>query len=268
MTCLEKTAQLYDILEELDRAYKCGDFSNFIPLLSEECTYESMWVADVLAGREAVANYLLKKGQTIKNTSSYPHCWIVEIIGQERKHPDLGLFIRQKVDDLTNEALAIVTSTQDGLVSKIHLCIPELFVTRDTEPFIELRPANGDDENEDATVRITDFYFLELSVFLKFSGFTFDEFDDQMIPMDTWIRMLDYWKEFIDVADYDSFAEKYAGIDYASWTVANREVHNILGYDGARIWNRREVNARFQAALQEWTNKYKDSYDSVSTYSY
>ena len=66
MTRLERNAQMVDVLWHLRKAYRSGDFSEFVSRLSEDCVYESMWVLEPLRGKGAVSNHLIGKGKSIK----------------------------------------------------------------------------------------------------------------------------------------------------------------------------------------------------------
>ena len=91
MTRLERNAQLHNVLRAMERAYEKGDFTEFVALLDEDCVYESMWVIERLHGREAVANHLLGKGNSISKSGSYPDCWIEEMVGNINPLPDTDI---------------------------------------------------------------------------------------------------------------------------------------------------------------------------------
>ena len=289
MTRLERNMQLYNVLRILDDAYRGGDFTEFVTLLAEDCVYESMWVLEPLCGREAVTNHLLGKGKSIQQSGAYPRCWIEEFVGNMNPIPNVDislngekkygtvalayesgkfcLILEQELDDKTNKVLIDLKLTEDGKVSRMDLCMPELFNTTGLCPHVEFLPANGDEENKDALIRIGYDYFNELYLFLGLADQDFDEYDDLAIPMENWKRMLQWWKEFVKAKDYDTIYEKMAGIDYDNWSVANKSAHRQLGWSGERLWNKRHIHADKLEGLLEWTQKY-GGYESIHTYGF
>ena len=289
MTRLERNMQLYNILRILEDAYEDGDFTEFVTLLAEDCVYESMWVLEPLRGREAVTNHLLGKGKSIQKSGAYPRCWIEEFVGSmnpisnaninlngEKKYGTVALayesgkfclMLEQELDGKTNEMLIDLKLTESGLVSRMDLCMPELFNTTGLCPHVVFLPANGDEENKDALIRIGYDYFNELYLFLGLADQDFDEYDDLVIPMENWERMLQWWEEFVEAKDYDTIYEKMAGIDYNNWSVANKFAHHRLGWSGERLWNERHIHADKLEGLLEWTQKYC-GYESIHTYGF
>jgi hypothetical protein len=281
--------QLYNVLRILEDAYEDGDFTEFVTLLAEDCVYESMWVLEPLRGREAVTNHLLGKGKSIQQSGAYPRCWIEEFVGNMNPIPNVDislngekkygtvalayesgkfcLMLKQELDGKTNEMLIDLKLTESGMVSRMDLCMPELFNTTGLCPHVEFLPANGDEENKDALIRIGYGYFNELYLFLGLADQDFDEYDDLVIPMENWERMLQWWKEFVEAKDYDTIYEKMAGIDYNNWSVANKFAHHRLGWSGERLWNERQIHADKLAGLLEWTQKYC-GYESIHTYGF
>lgn len=289
MTRLEKNTRLYNILRILEDAYEDGDFTEFVTLLTEDCVYESMWVLEPLRGREAVANHLLGKGKSIQRSGAYPRCWIEEFVGSmnpisnanislngEQKCGTVALtyepgkcclMLKQELDGKANKMLVDLKLTEDGMVRRMDLCMPELFNTTGLCPHVELLPANGDEENKEALIRIGYGYFNELYLFLGLADQDFDEYDDLVIPMENWERMLLWWKEFVEAKDYDAIYEKMAGIDYGNWSVANEFAHHQLGQGGERLWNERQIHADKLEGLLKWTRKYR-GYESIHTYGF
>ena len=150
----------------------------------------------------------------------------------------------------------------------MDLCMPELFNRNGMCPHVVFLPANGEEENEDALIRISGGYFSELYLFLGMAEEEFDEYDDLVIPMDNWVKALGFWKDFVDATDYDAFVEKAAGIDYEKWTVSNKFVMERLSWNGTNLWKRRRENAVILDGLLEWTQKYKNSHDCIRTYGF
>jgi len=289
VTRLERNMQLYNVLGILEDAYEEGDFAEFVPLLAEDCVYESMWVLEPLCGREAVANHLLEKGNSIRRSGAFPCCWIAETVGNmnplpesniningEKKYGTVALayeagkfclMLEQELDGKTNGMLIDLKLTEDGKVSRMDLCMPELFNTSGMRPHVILLPANGEDENKDALIRIGYDYCDELYLFLDLADQDFDMYGDLVIPMAKWERMLQWWKEFVEAKDYDTIYEKMAGIDYENWSVANKFAHHRLGWSGASLWNKRHIHAEKLEGLLEWTRKYC-GYESIHSYGF
>lgn len=290
MTRLERNTQLYNVLRILETAYEKGDFAEFVSLLTEDCVYESMWVLEPLCGREAVSRHLLGKGKSIRESETFPSCWIVELAGNMNPLPESDVIVNgenkrarialayeagkfclmmsQELNGETNEVLVDLKLTEDGKVSRMDLCMPELFNQNGMCPHVVFLPANGEEENEDALIRISDAYFSELYLFFDLAGEEFDEYDDLVIPMEKWEYILSRWKDFVNAPNYDAFVEKAAGIDYEKWSVANKSVIERLGWNGTSLWKRRRENAIMLEGLLEWTEKYRNSYDCVRTYGF
>lgn len=290
MTRLERNTQLYNVLRILETAYEDGDFTEFVDLLTEDCVYESMWVLEPLCGREAVSRYLLGKGKSIKESENFPSCWIVELVGNINPLPESDIIVNgkkklatlalayeagkfclmmeQELDGKTNEVLVDLKLTEDGKVSRMDLCMPELFNRNSMCPHVIFLPANGEEKNEDALIRISDGYFSELHVFMGMAGEDFGVYDDLVIPMENWVKTLDFWKAFVAAADYDAFVENAAGINYENWSVSNKDVMELLSRCGVSLWKRRKENAVMLDGLLEWTQKHKDSHDCIRTYGF
>ena len=290
MTRLERNAQRFQVLNVLTDAYESGDFTEVVPLLAEECIYESMWVLQPLHGRKAVADYLLGKGKTLRRSGAFPSCRIVELVGTCNPIPNaevtakgerlraavalvyeagkLCLMMKQRIDGKTNEVLMDLTLTEDGLVKRIDLCMPELFHIRDFFTYVTLIPANDETENQAAKIRISAPYYNELYLFFALAGLEFFEYDDFSIPVDKWVKVLAYWKEFAEAEDYDTIAEKFAGIAYDRWSVSNEEVLAQLSQCGAALWRNRKINAVMLNDLLEWTQRSCGDYASIHIYGF
>ena len=247
MTRLERNAQLYNVLRVLETAYEKGDFTEFVDLLTEDCVYESMWVLEPLCGREVVSRHLLGKGKSIKESETFPSCWIVELVGTmnplpesdiivngEKKRATLALayeagkfclMMEQELNGETNQVLVDLKLTEEGRVSRMDLCMPELFNRNGMCPHVIFLPAKGEEENEGALVRISDGYFSELYLFFDLAGEEFDEYDNLEIPMEKWEYILSCWKDFVDAPNYDAFVEKVAGIDYETPALTASDWH-------------------------------------------
>ena len=290
MTRLEKNAQLHSVLQSMERAYEEGDFTEFVSLLDENCVYESMWVIERLYGKEAVANHLLGKGNSISKSGAYPECYIEEMVGDINPLPDADiqenvkekyssiaplcepgkycLFMEQEIDGKTNKSVVVLQLSDMGKVSRISICLPRFFNTQGCYPYITVFPGKDEDNHEEGRIIIGDCYFRELYFFFDLAGEGFDEYDDLEILMEKWEHILSCWKDFVDAPDYDTFFEKVAGVDYENWLVGNKDVLSRLGHSGASLWKARKENALMLNDLMEWTEKYKSSYDCICTYGF
>lgn len=287
MTRLKRNARLYNVLRILREAYEDGDFSEFVDLLAEDCVYTSMWVFESLQGRKAVSRHLLGKGKAIQRSGCYPEGWIVELAGSMNPLPESDIIVNgqkkrgsialayeagkpclmlcQELDDKVNEILVDLQLTEEGKVSKIDLCMPELFRTNEISEYISCFPAKGEEEKQEALIRIGEEYFDELYAFMGMADAEFDEYDNLVIPMEKWVKALDFWKAFADACDYDAFIESAAGIQYENWTVSNKAVLEHLSRHGASMWKRRKENRAMLDDLREWTQEYKNSCDCICT---
>lgn len=285
MTRLERNVQLFWILRDLLSAYEDGDFTEFVSLLAEDCVYTSMWVLESLCGRDAVANHLLKKGASIRESASYPSGRIVELVGNmnpvsdtelvvngEKKNGSVALMyepgkyclmLEQELDGKTNQTLVDLKLDSEGKVQRIDLCMPELFRTRAMYDWINLRFAKKDEEHEADEVMVGKTYLTELYLFFGLAGIYFDEYADQYIPMEKWDKMLEHWKQFIAATDYDATYEQLAGVDYDDWTVGDKAANRRLKQNGAYLWKERKNRAVMLADLIEWTERYRSEYDGI-----
>lgn len=140
----------YNHLMALANGYQTGCFDELRPLLAEDCVWESQWRIGAEKGRDAVMEYYEKKGTSIRNSGSFPVCSVVELVGNskpsapvyteengERKpaptvallytEGKLCLYMEQVVDGQKNGAILDLTLDTDGLISRIDVCIPDLF---------------------------------------------------------------------------------------------------------------------------------------------
>jgi len=53
--------------QAIAKGYATGDFTDFIPYLTDETIFESHWVFVPMEGKEEITNYLLQKGKAFKN---------------------------------------------------------------------------------------------------------------------------------------------------------------------------------------------------------
>lgn len=137
-------------LSVLCECYSTGRFDALFPLLSDEIIFESQWVFEPLVGRADVEYYFTGKGETLRNQNCCPRCEIVELIGninmisnadvhingEEAKTSSFGLwypegklcmYMNQTLTDKENGVIADLTLDGSDLISRIDLCMPQLF---------------------------------------------------------------------------------------------------------------------------------------------
>ena len=290
-TKLELATLTYKYLDLIDDGYRKGEFEPLFPYLADDCVLESQWVMTPNVGYDAVVSYLTGKGETLKRTGSYPSCSIQELVGNlntikdvdinvggEKKHGSVGLYypsgelcllMEQTIDDKTNGVILRIKLNEDEKISRIDLCMPELFQYRDFYTFVSLYPC-ADEETmlDSARIRVSEPYYSELYLFLGMVGEEFDEYDDLYIPMEKWLKFLECWKRFYSFQTFDEAFEDACGIDYTNFTVKDEDARRRLGYNGDNIWNNRKNNAYMLNGLIEWTNKYKDTWSHIHVYGF
>lgn len=136
-------------LRKLCDCYSTGDFSPLFFFLSDDVVLESQWVKQPNVGREAVEEYFTGKGKTLKEHDCCPECRIVRLIGDinpvegevsvngdEPEHAKVGLlypdgklcmYMSQTLNGKTNGVIVDVTMDDRNMISRIDLCMPELF---------------------------------------------------------------------------------------------------------------------------------------------
>lgn len=290
-TKLELATLTYMYLNLISDGYEKGEFTPLFPYLAEDCVLESQWVTTPNVGYYAIVDYLTCKSETLKSTGSYPSCSIQELIGNintikdvdinvsgKKKHGYVGLYypsgelcllMEQTIDDKTNGVILRIKLNEEEKISRIDLCMPELFQYRDFYTFVSLYPC-ADEETmlDSARIRVSEPYYSELYLFLGMVGEEFDEYDDLHIPMEKWVKFLDCWKRFYSFKTFDEAFEDACGIDYTNFTVKDEEARHRLGYNGDNIWNNRKNNAYMLNGLIEWTNKYKDTWSHIHVYGF
>lgn len=140
----------YNHLMTLANCYQTGNFEALRPLLAKDCVWESQWRLDAENGRESVMAYFKEKGEMIRNSGSYPTCTIVQLVGNSRPSSPvilheggedkpaptvrllytegkLCLYMEQIVNNRRNGVILDLTLNTDGLISRIDLCLPELY---------------------------------------------------------------------------------------------------------------------------------------------
>ena len=289
-TKLELATLIYKYLEIISDGYEKGDFEPLFSYLAEDCVLESQWVLTPNTGYEAVVSYLTAKGETLKKSGAFPSCYIQELVGNintvkdvninvngEQKHGNVGLhypsgelclLMEQSIDDKTNSVILRIKLNNDEKISRIDLCMPELFKYRDFYTFVSLYPCIGDEDKDDGRIRVSEPYYSEFYLFLGMVNVEFDEYDDLHIPMKKWVDFLECWKRFYSFQTFDDAFEDACGIDYNNFTARDEDAKYRLGCNGRNIWNNRKNNSSMLNGLIEWTNKYKDICDYVNCYGF
>lgn len=289
-TRLELDALVYKYLDLIASGYETGDFEPLYPYLAKDCVLESMWVITPNVGYDAVVSYLTGKGKTLKRTDSFPSCSIQELVGNintiknadinvngKKQSGSVGLYypsgelcllMEQTIEDKTNGVILRVKINDEEKISRIDLCMPELFNYRCFCTYVSLCPCKDDVEIEDGMIRVNEGYYSELYFFLDKVGIRFDEFDDLHIPMEKWIDCLEHWKRFYSFDTFDKAFECACDIDYDNFTIGNLSAMRLLSYNGDNIWNNRNNNTKMLYGLIEWTEKYKNSCDFINTYGF
>lgn len=137
-------------LSVLAKCYSSGCFDDLFPLLSDDCVFETQWRLNPDVGKSAVIAYFTGKGQTMRDYHACPVCDLISFVGdsnpirnaditlndEQQFHgtflmmyePDkLALRMRQTLNGQTNLVIADLTLNETDQISRIDLCMPELF---------------------------------------------------------------------------------------------------------------------------------------------
>lgn len=128
--------------------YATGDFEPLFPYLSSDCVWESQWRLTPENGKHEVMNYFRKKGEILKSSGGFLRWIVVQLIDNSNpvranvkagKEPwkevslglwypagELALFMSQNLNDYSTAMIVRIT-VKDDLISRIDLCMPELF---------------------------------------------------------------------------------------------------------------------------------------------
>lgn len=295
-TRLETNNRIYKCLCALRKGYTKGDFEEFFEYMAEDCVFESQWVMTPNVGAEAVKDYLTGKGETLKKTNSFPHCYLVELVGdlnpikEAKIHHNgeisigsigllytpgkLCLMMEQTLGEKTSKVLVDIRINESGLVKRVDLCMPELFNYRyfDSVECVDMMPAKDtseEGEHNDGAIRISSSYFDELYLFLGLAGVEFDEYAyPQHIPMEQWVTAIGKWEKFASAYSFDAVFEELCGVDYDHATVGNEDALRRLSRSGEKMWNERQINRPMLNGLVEWTQKYRHDFPFVTCYGY
>ena len=146
----EKNDLLYEYLKTLCICYSSGYFELLFPLLSDDVVQESMWVLTPNVGNNAVKEYFLGKGETLRQHQCCPECAIVQLVGhlhyvdadklyingKETQSTRFGLYypdgklcmlMRQTLNGKTNAVIVDLTLNDDNKIERIDLCDPALY---------------------------------------------------------------------------------------------------------------------------------------------
>lgn len=154
-------------LRAVTAAYERKDFTDLFPLLAEDCVWQSQWVLTPERGRERVIQYYTLKKSALANSKSRIRCTVVELVGGVHLVPGwdgqgrpvsagifcpegkLCLYMEQLLDGEIVETLIDLTLNEEGLITQIDICMPELFQFFRYEP----EESDGDEVYEEISVR-------------------------------------------------------------------------------------------------------------------
>ena len=144
-------------LETIGNCYVTGNFEPLFPYLAANCVWESQWRLTPEEGKIAVENYYRKKGKALRESPTSLKYMIVQFIDnynltemnvkvnkEEFKTANVGLyyqsgklalFLSQKYDDYNNATILDLTIDDGGMISRIDMCMPELFKFVKYEPY-------------------------------------------------------------------------------------------------------------------------------------
>ena len=148
-TGASKNPVLFQHLSVLAKCYSTGRFDDLFPLLSEDCVFETQWRQVPDTGKDAVVAYFTAKGESMREYGCCPVCDLIAFAGDcnpvrntdillngEKRQgtfilmyePNkLALRMRQTLDGQTNCVIVDLTLNEADHISRIDLCMPELF---------------------------------------------------------------------------------------------------------------------------------------------
>lgn len=107
------------------KAWNRLDCSEFLPLLAEDCCYESQWVYSALEGKQAIADYFNDKLKTIKESGPT----VKAELAVSTQGPEAGedcVLLTQQHDD--EEVFVVVVFKVEGdKIKRYDMCVPELY---------------------------------------------------------------------------------------------------------------------------------------------
>jgi hypothetical protein len=132
-------------LKVVGQAYESSRFSEIFPLLAEDAVWESQWRLDPERGRDQVIRYYKIKEEALRNAGVRIRWAVVELVdnlnpmpgndGQGNRvhvglyYPEgkLCLYMEQALNGEINGMIIDLTMNEDGLITRIDMCMPELF---------------------------------------------------------------------------------------------------------------------------------------------
>ncbi len=110
-------------LQVLLECYNQNDFRALEPHLANECHYESQWVFEALVGKRKIMEYLLAKAETIAKYNAFPVAKHARILSPYRDKECILLY----QGDLHAPACIVIIEEKANTITRIDICIPELF---------------------------------------------------------------------------------------------------------------------------------------------
>jgi hypothetical protein len=112
------------------KAWNLLDPAVFIKLLHPDGCYESQWVFDVLKGKEAIADYLIAKMETVRNSPNTVYAELGKI-SYLQCQPTLGEAGQDCVilaqGDKDDVKCVVTFEILDNQIHRIDVCMPQLF---------------------------------------------------------------------------------------------------------------------------------------------
>ncbi len=112
-----------DLLQILIDCYNRNDFSNVLGVLSKDCSYASQWVFEEMQGSEQISEYLIAKTDTIAKYHAFPTAKKARILSPYFGRECIALY----QGDLNNPACIIIIESENEKITRIDICMPELF---------------------------------------------------------------------------------------------------------------------------------------------
>ena len=117
-----------DAVISFAKAWNRLDCSEFIQLLADDATYESQWVFSKLEGRDAIADYLTGKMQTMRASEKIVRAELSTV----RCAHDFGRYcVVLKQDENRDNDAVLIIEVENDKIKRCDLCAPCLF---DPEP--------------------------------------------------------------------------------------------------------------------------------------
>jgi hypothetical protein len=148
---MEHSQKEIGVLRTIETAYTTGHFEAIFPLMTDDYTHVSFWVAEVLRGKAQARDYYEGKGETLRKSGSFPKAIFVRIVSApDRVRPrgvwkdgvqvledpvflhrsDAGkgaILFEQQLNGKTVCTLAIPTITENGKLAQILITNPGFY---------------------------------------------------------------------------------------------------------------------------------------------